>query len=109
MFRRVVPFDFRGNATGLGWFEALIQASRMVNVQVVQDENDPLSLRINGVDQVPQDLCKVQFGSSRSYPDVPLATQGFYRQKERASPVALILIVLTSGLARLHRYLSPRD
>ena len=47
MFWRVVPLNLAGNATGLSWYEALIQAIWPMNVQVVYDENDAFSFWVD--------------------------------------------------------------
>ena len=60
MFGRIMPLDLGCDAPGFGWIKPFVQTSGMMDVQVVHHENDPISIRIDHIDQVTQDLSAVK-------------------------------------------------
>jgi hypothetical protein len=90
-----MPLDLGRDATGFGWAEPLVQTGGMVDVQIVYHKDNLVSIRVDHIDQITQDLSAVKISPSWSDPYAPEASQGFYCQKKRTGTVSLILIVLT--------------
>jgi hypothetical protein len=101
MFWCVVPLNLAGDAASLSRSKALIQAGRMMDVQIVYDEDNPFRVWIDNIHQVAQDLCEVEIGSPFPHPYASEATQWLHSQEECAGAMPLILVVLSLGLSRL--------
>jgi hypothetical protein len=96
-----VPLDLGGDAASFSWLEALIQAGRMMDIQVIDDENDPFGLWIDLIDQIAQDFSAVKFGPPFPYPHAPEFRQWFHCHEKRTGAMPLILVIFPLGLPRL--------
>jgi hypothetical protein len=67
MFWCVVPLNLASDAASLSRSKALVQAGRVMDVQIVYDEDNPFRIWIDILHQIAQDFCKVELGSP--FPD----------------------------------------
>jgi hypothetical protein len=88
-----VDLQLLSDAPGLGRGERLIQGSRGMGVEVVQNQNDLLGLRVVQINQLLYAMRPVDLRSSLGDADVTPASQRFRNDEEVGRPVALVLVV----------------
>jgi hypothetical protein len=103
VFGRVMPFEARCQAMGFFRLEGFIERTWPMGVQVVNDQNDALGLRIIFVREQAQLFGKVTLGAPcrDAHPAPP--PQGFDSQEEIGNPVPFVFVVLPQRLTRLKR------
>src|SRR5215218_1670729 len=80
--------------------ERLIQSGRGMGVEVVQNQNDLLGIRVVQINQLLYAVCPVDLGPPLGDADVTPASQRLANDEEVGRPVALVLVVVTGGVPR---------
>src|ERR671918_473189 len=100
MLGGVVELQALENPPSLGRGKGLIQGSRAMGVQVVQDYPDHLSFRIGFIHQPPHLLGEVLHRALFGHLQVPPALLRLEEQKQVAAAVTLVLVIVPLPLAR---------
>src|SRR5215203_360931 len=80
--------------------ERLIQSGRGMGVEIVQNQNDLLGIRVVQINQLLYALCPVDLGPPLGDADVTPASQRLPNDEEVGPPIALVLVVVTGGVPR---------
>src|SRR5215204_4764265 len=80
--------------------ERLIQSGRGMGVEVVQNHNDLLGLRVVQINQLLYAVCPVELGPPLGDAEVTPASQRLRNNEEVGRPVALVLVVVTGWVPR---------
>src|SRR5829696_6462030 len=80
--------------------ERLIQSGRGMGVEIVQNQNDLLGLRVVQIYKLLYAVCPVKLGAPLGDADVTPASQRLANDEEVGRPVALVLVVVTGGVPR---------
>src|ERR671918_1576503 len=100
MLGGVVELQALENPPSLDRGKGLIQGSRAMGVQVVQDYPDHLSFRIGFIHQPPHLLGEVLHRALFGHLQVPPALLRLEEQKQVAAAVTLVLVIVPLPLAR---------
>jgi hypothetical protein len=103
MLGGIVKLQTARDATSLFWLEGLIQRSRRMDSEIIQDDPDLWRVGEMHIDQILHRRCEIVLGAPLGNLDVAPAKRGFQEQEEITGALSLILIVHPFALSRLGR------
>src|SRR5258707_428900 len=73
-----------------------------MGIQIIQDDINAVRVRVEGIDQIAHGIGEILFGAAARHQDVTFSGFGFSQHKHIAGAIALILMVLSTRVPRLH-------